>query len=204
MANHGPDSNGSEFFIAEDVWDEALFQRYILEMIDSICARVDLDRADTIRRESMEIVRQGELDACRGAEPFPGVVDALDTLAERGYAMGIFTRNSREGCELVLEHHPLPCAVLFARDDVENVKPHPGHLERTLAALDCPPELAVIVGDHHTDVETAREVGAHAIGVLTTTGTREKFAEVGARLVLPSAAELPDVLADTPAFAVSA
>lgn len=188
-----------EYCMGRGCWDEALFQRYILEMIDSICERLSDEEAREVRTDSMAIVGEVELDACRGSELFPGIAECLATLESRGYALGIFTRNSRAGCGIVLQEHPLPHSVLLTRDDVQNVKPHPEHLQRTLAGLGCPPELTVVVGDHITDVETARDVGAYAIGVLTTNCTREKFAEVGADLVLESAAELADILPESPA-----
>jgi phosphoglycolate phosphatase-like HAD superfamily hydrolase len=47
-------------------------------------------------------------------------------------------------------------------------------------------------------VETARAVGAPAVGVLTTTGTREQFLAAGATLVLDSVADLPGVLPKRP------
>ena len=187
-----------EFYIAHDCWDEGLFQRYILEMIDSICARLDAAQAADIRPASMEIVHQGEVEACRDAEPYPGVMEALEELQARGYALGIFTRNSRECCDMILRRHPLPHSALLTRDDVENVKPHPEHLRETLARLECRPEWALVVGDHRTDIETAVACGAHAVGVLTTTGTREGFLECGARLVLDSVAQLPGILPRKP------
>jgi HAD superfamily hydrolase (TIGR01509 family) len=183
-----------EFFIRRECWEEALFQRYILEMIDSVCARLEGEAAAEVRRDAMRIVHEGEADACREAALYPGIAEALQELDRRGYRLGIFTRNSRACCELVLRRHPLPHSVLLTRDDVTNVKPDPEHLQATLAQLGTRPEWALVVGDHHTDVETAVACGAHAVGVLTTTGAREKFAECGARLVLESAAELPRVL----------
>jgi len=187
-----------EYFEAHDCWEESLFQRYILEMIDSVCARLSEDQAAEIRRGALEIVHRGEAEACRDAAPYPGVPEALQELERRGYRLGIFTRNSRECCELVLNRHPLAHAVLLTRDDVENVKPHPEHLQQTLARLGTSPGWALVVGDHYTDVETAVACGAHAVGVLTTNGTRERFVECGARLVLDSAADLPRVLPPKP------
>ena len=182
------------YFIAQGCWDESLFQRYILEMIDNVCARLDGQRAQETRREAMEIVHQGEVAACERGEPYPGVPEALEELQRRGYRLGIFTRNSRPCCELVLSRYRLPHDVLLTRDDVETVKPHPDHLQQTLARLEVRAEWALVVGDHYTDVETAVACGAHAVGVLTTNGLRERFIECGARLVLDSAADLTDVL----------
>jgi HAD superfamily hydrolase (TIGR01662 family) len=183
-----------DFCITQGCWDENLLQRYILEMIDSVCARLDEPRASEIRRAAMEIVHQGEVAACEQGEPYPGVPEALGELQRRGYRVGIFTRNSRACCELVLSRYRLPHDVLLTRDDVKNVKPNPEHLQQMLARLGVRPEWALVVGDHYTDVETAVACGAHAVGVLTTNGERERFLECGARLVLDSAADLTDVL----------
>jgi phosphoglycolate phosphatase len=186
------------FYISHGVWDENLFGRYILEMIDAVCSRLDATNADHLRAESMAIVSRIESEACSRAEPYPGVPEALATLQERGYRLGIFTRNSREGCGLVLRRHPLPHSVLLTREDVANVKPHPEHLQEALLHLDCPPEQALVVGDHPTDAETAVAVGACAVGVLTTNATEETLMAAGARLVLGSAAELPTVMPTLP------
>jgi len=186
------------FYIAGGIWDESLFQRYILEMIDAVCSRLDPAEAVRVRAESMAIVCRIESEACRRAEPYPGVPEALATLRQRGYRMGIFTRNSREGCELVLRRHPLPHSVLLTREDVANVKPHPDHLREALAQLDCSPERALVVGDHPTDAEVAAAVGAHAVGVLTTNATEETLLTAGATLVLDSVADLPSVVPTTP------
>ena len=183
-----------EYFSAHGCWDDSLFQRYILEMIDSVCARLPPAEAEEMRRGAMEIVHHGETEACCNAELYPGVAEALRELQARGYRLGIFTRNSRACCELVLRRHPLPYSALLTRDEVRNVKPHPAHLQATLERLGCPPERSLVVGDHYTDVETAVAAGAHAVGVLTTNGTRERFLECGAAMVLDSAADLPRVL----------
>jgi phosphoglycolate phosphatase len=179
------------FFIEQGVWDEPYHQRYILEMVDAVCSDLPEAGAREMRRAAMAIVREAEGRACRNARLYRGVSEALTELEARGYRLGIFTRNSRECCEMILRRHPFPHSALLAREDVPRVKPDPDHLLRVLARLDCPPEQAAVVGDHHTDVETAKAVGAWPVGVLTTTGTREAFIEAGAVLVLDSVADLP-------------
>jgi len=47
------------------------------------------------------------------------------------------------------------------------------------------------VGDHPTDIETARGAGSFAAGVLTAKTTREQFEEIGADLI---AADVPEVV----------
>jgi phosphoglycolate phosphatase len=185
--------------VERNVWDESLFQRYLLEMIDSVCARLSSEEAKAIRAEAMAIVRRGELDACRDAAPYAGVPEALRELTQRGYRLGIFTRNARECCERILSRHPLPHSVLLTRDDVDRVKPDPEHLRQVLLRLNCAPEHALVVGDHFTDVETARAAGALAVGVLTTNGTPERFHEAGALRVIGSVADLPRHLPEHPA-----
>ena len=51
-----------------------------------------------------------------------------------------------------------------------------------------------MVGDHVTDIEVGHAAGTWTAGVLTAKTTREQFEEVGAHIVLESAADLTDVL----------
>lgn len=187
-----------EYFVALRCWEEGLAQRYILEMIESVCSRLSVERAFQVRQQSMAIVHEEETTACRQAALYPGVAEALRELDRRGYALGIFTRNSRASCELVLSRHPLPYSVLLTRDDVERVKPDPQHLKDILSRLGCPANRAVVVGDHPSDMETAVACGAYAVGVLTTGADPEALLKYGAQLVLESAADLPRILPERP------
>jgi len=77
-----------------------------------------------------------------------------------------------------------------AREDVDAVKPDPGHLLAALAALGATPGQAMMVGDHPTDVLTARRAGAFA-GAVASGGTPlAELQSAGPDLLAPDVGEL--------------
>ncbi len=169
-------------------------RRYILEIVDDAASLLSGEDAARFRAEAAEAMMEVELISTSVAAPFPGVPETLARLRACGRRVGIITRNCRAGVASVIERHPLDHEVLLTRDDVECVKPHPGHLHLALEALDVAPGEALMVGDHVTDIETGKAAGTFTAGVLTANTTREQFEEVGADLILESVAELADLL----------
>lgn len=170
------------------VWEEGMDEgKYILEVIADGKAKLGDDSPSAVQfgAEAAAVLEQVELETCASAEPFPGVVEALQELHERGYKVGIVTRNCRAGVASVTARHHLYHDVLSTRDDVQRVKPDPAHFREAVAALGVRPEHAVMIGDHHSDIEGTYGTGALAFGVLTQKTTRERFEEVGADMVFP-------------------
>lgn len=103
----------------------------------------------------------------------PGVVDLLDTLADRGdVALGLLTGNFRRGAELKLEYYLLDHHfrfggfgdVHFDRDDVARAA-----LAEACRFLDREQssDHIWVIGDTPSDVKCARAIGAHAVAVAT-------------------------------------
>lgn len=173
--------------------DRVSARRYILEIVDEAAGLLTPEEAARFRAEAGEAMVQVELLSTTKAMPFPGVPETLARLRACGRRVGIITRNCRRGVASVVERHPLEHEVLLTRDDVERVKPDPEHLHRALAALEVPPEQALMVGDHPTDIETGRAAGTFTAGVLTDRTRREQFEELGADLILDSVADLAEL-----------
>lgn len=178
-----------------DLWEEGLDEeKYILEIIEAgrEALAADEEAVEEFQAEADEVLQEVELETCREAAPFPGVVEALDSLREAGFKVGIVTRNCRAGVASVTSRHSIHHDLLSTRDDVDNVKPHPDHLQCALELLSVEPSHAVMVGDHITDIQGAEGLDVYTIGVLTNKTTREDFREVGADAVfedVPTAAE---------------
>ena len=156
------------------------------------------ERAAAYRREAEEVLWEVERPACEVAAPFPGVPEALQRARETGLALGVITRNSYRGVSAVLDRHPLPLSVIITRDDLAEVKPHPRHLLVALEQLGCPPERALLVGDHPTDLQCAQAAGVRGAAVLTTGGDPETFRALGAEAIYPDAATLLRDLLEAP------
>ena len=122
----------------------------------------------------------------------------LGVAREAGLALGVITRNSHRGVSAVLDRHPLPLSVIVTRDDLAEVKPHPRHVLVALEQLGCPPEHALLVGDHPTDLQCAQAAGVRGAAVLTTGGDPEAFRALGAEAIYPDAATLLRDLLEAP------
>jgi len=169
--------------------------RLILEAVTSArdaLARTSRQRAEQYYREAQEIIWEVERPFCETAAPFPGVPESLARASAAGLRLGIITRNSRAGVDLVLSRHPLPVSVVITREDLEEVKPDPAHLHRALEQLNCPPQRAWLVGDHPTDIICGREAGAYTCAVLTSGTSADEFRRLGADLVC---ADVPEFIA---------
>lgn len=171
--------------------------KYILEVIEEAARWMearDAAMAAAFRAAAEQVLLELELDSARRGGLIAGVPECLTALHRAGRKIGVITRNCRAAVQIVLERQPVPCDLLLTRDDVDRVKPDPAHPRAALARLGVPPERAVLVGDHVSDIHCARAAGLRSIGVLTSTTDRAALLEAGADLVLNSAAEVGEVL----------
>ena len=101
------------------------------------------------------------------SRPFPGLIDALDELASRGFRLAVCT-NKLERLSLRLLKQ-LNLAERFAfvcgQDTFGMQKPDPEVLRRTVAAAGGDLTQAIMIGDSITDICTARAAGIPIIAV---------------------------------------
>lgn len=96
-----------------------------------------------------------------------GVIGALDTLAAEGFVFGVCTNKPILHTRLILDHFSITdrFAAIAGRDSFPFFKPDPRHLTQTIAEAGADPRRAVMVGDSHTDIATARAAGLPVICV---------------------------------------
>ena len=167
-------------------------RRFVLELIDLGAAKLAAqpERQRQFLDEAERHLQAVEVAGYEGAALFPGVFEALRKLRERGFKVGIITRNCRECVTALIEEAALPHDVLLTRADVARVKPDPLHLTAALEAMGVAPGDALMVGDHPTDIECGLAAGAMTAGVLTGNTTREQFAASGAEMVFEGVADV--------------
>ncbi len=101
------------------------------------------------------------------SQPFPGLIDALDSLAARGCQFAVCT-NKLEGLSVLLLNK-LGLAGRFraicGQDTFGIQKPDPEVLRRTIAAAGGDPQRSIMIGDSATDVHTAQAAGIPVVAV---------------------------------------
>lgn len=102
-----------------------------------------------------------------GSRPFPGLLTALDRLADRGARLAVCTNKLEHLARLLLDRLELTgrFSVITGADTYAKPKPDPLPLLSTIAAAGGGAARAVMVGDSITDVTTARAAGVPAIAV---------------------------------------
>ncbi|MFM6852914.1 MAG: HAD-IA family hydrolase [Sphingopyxis sp.] len=97
---------------------------------------------------------------------FDGVADALATLVDAGWILGVATGKSQRGLGRLLAAHGL--AHHFATlqtADFHPSKPHPAMVHAALAQTGVPARRCVVIGDTSFDMGMAVAAGAGALGV---------------------------------------
>jgi phosphoglycolate phosphatase len=148
-----------------------------------------------------EIVKNARLDyeehVADQSKPYPGVLEALRGLAQRGSKMGVCTNKPAAASKKLLAALGLDkyLSVIVGGDSLPVKKPHPQMAREVLKKLgNIAPEAAVLVGDSETDVKLAR--AANLPVILVDGGYTEiPVKDLGADLVIRSFAQLNEKLA---------
>lgn len=161
----------------------------ILEYLKEV-RRINGKKADAFLKQAHNLLLEREKEASKNAKPFKGVRDFLVKLKKEGFLIGIITRNSRIVVEKSLKTNSIPYDNLLAREDVENVKPHPSHIEQMIKKLKLRKDQVIVVGDHPMDIIAARRLGVPAAGVLSGGKSVQDFTRAGADFIYRDITEL--------------
>ena len=124
-------------------------------------------------------------------EFFPGVIEGLTRLRERGYQLAVATGKSRQGLDRVLAETATAELFDYSRcADETRSKPHPLMLEQLLQAAKLEPHQALMVGDTEYDLEMATNAGVASVGVSYGSHHPERLALHNPRLVIDHFGEL--------------
>lgn len=161
-----------------------------LEWIEALCVLMTSAQAEDFRRDSHALIEEMEREAAARTSLFEFVRPMLSRLSERGVALAVITRNSRQAVEAVFPDSGRYLAAVLAREDVAAVKPDPAHLLEALGLLDASPGDALMVGDHPLDVLTARRAGVLAGAVASGETPLSELQEAGPDFLAMDAREL--------------
>jgi phosphoglycolate phosphatase len=124
--------------------------------------------------------------------PIAGVRGALETLAGRGFVMGVATNDAEAAAKAALASTGMAryLPYVFGYDSVAKSKPAPDLVHAFASASGIEVTDIIVVGDNTHDLEMARTAGALAIGVTSGNSAASDLAAL-AHVVLPSVRELP-------------
>lgn len=151
-------------------------------------AKIEQMFADFIARYSEHIADR--------SRPFPGLLEALDTLAAQGTRFAVCTNKLERLSLKLLGQLELAkrFAVIYGQDTFGIQKPNPEALRRTVAAAGGTITHAIMVGDSATDVGVARAAGTPVIAV--DFGYSDcAVSDLGADRVISRFADLPAAIA---------
>jgi len=166
---------------------------YILEMIETVRAQLASTSGpsgESFHLEAHDAILTLEIDCARRGGLLPGAFDVLQTLRQRGFKIGVVTRNSGSAVRTICPAIDALCDVFLPREAVHFVKPHPEHLQRALDHLQVAAAQAVMVGDGPIDITAGKALGLQTVAVLTGGNQRESLLASQPDLILDSVADL--------------
>jgi phosphoglycolate phosphatase len=126
---------------------------------------------------------------------FPGALDALASLDQAGWLLGVATGKTRRGLDAMIERHGLQNRfVTIQTADGNPGKPHPGMLLRALAEAGAEPADAVMIGDTVYDITMGRAARVATLGVTWGYHPPEELTAAGADRLVEDYADLPAAL----------
>jgi phosphoglycolate phosphatase len=127
---------------------------------------------------------------------FEGIAAVIETLAARGWQLGVATGKSDRGLARVLDHHGLTDRfVTLQTADRHPSKPDPAMLLAAMAEVDATPEQTAMIGDTSFDMAMAKAAGARAVGVAWGYHDVHDLVRGGAQVVATRTAALLEILA---------
>ena len=126
---------------------------------------------------------------------FPGVVDTLSVLHQKGFVLTIASSRSRKSLTELTRDMGIAdyISYLIGADDVKEAKPKPEPVLKTLAAMQFAASETLVVGDMSVDILMGANAGTKTCGVTCGNGSREELKEAGADYIIDRMEELIEV-----------
>lgn len=108
---------------------------------------------------------------------YPGVVDALRTIRDKGGVIGICTQKDEPISRSILEQLQVSDYVdcLVGPESVTHRKPHPEPVLKVLEGLNVPADDAIFVGDAASDIQAAKAAGVASCAATFGYGSTESL-----------------------------
>jgi phosphoglycolate phosphatase len=135
----------------------------------------------------------------RTSRPYPGVVEGLNTLRQRGLQLAVASNKPSRYLLKLMEIYrlrPLFLSVIGG-DEMERKKPDPWCIRRIGVQSGIQPERTLMAGDMVYDMETGVNAGTDTCGVLYGYGSEQELHDAGARHLVHSFTDLVALIRGT-------
>ena len=135
------------------------------------------------------------IDDC--TRPYPGIIDMLDTLSDRGISFAIASNKYQEGTEALVAKYfgKYGFVRILGQREGKPIKPDPEIVKEAMsAAPDVTVEDTVYCGDSDVDMQTGQNAGVRTIGVTWGFRTREELSAYNPWLLVENPAEIAEAL----------
>jgi len=125
-------------------------------------------------------------------EAFPGVVETLSILHQKGFTLTIASSRSRNSLTELTRNMGIAdyISYLLGADDVKEAKPKPEPVLKTLADMHYDAGETLVVGDMAVDIQMGAYAGVKTCGVTWGNGTRDELVQAGADYIIDNMEEL--------------
>ena len=129
-------------------------------------------------------------------ETFPGVVETLSVLHQKGFMLTIASSRSRNSLLELTQNLGIAdyISYVLGADDVKEAKPKPEPVLKTLADLHFDAGETLVVGDMAVDILMGSNAGAKTCGVTWGNGTKEELEQAGATYILDRIEDLIEIV----------
>ncbi len=174
-----------------EIW-ERLVGLPLDNTLTEVCAFYGVERTPALLNALRQTYRAHMRDNCDGIRAFPGIVEMLNGLRERGLRMAIVTTKFRHMATRHLETSGLTeyFEFIVPGDEVTNAKPDAEPFVRALELLHLAPEHVAHVGDSSHDITGAKAAGIYAIAALWGTDNKEALLSAAPDLIAAAPGEL--------------
>ena len=159
---------------------------YVLKMIKEATdyfSRKNIYNNDKITQIKQEIDKKVEMierKASYQARTIPGIKNVLEYCVNKKIISGIITLNTTKNAIISLKSANIinffpNTSYIVGRDKVNKNKPDPEHVMYLLNQFKIPYHEICIIGDHPSDIESARSIGARSIAIITEKHPASEF-----------------------------
>ena len=174
-----------------EIW-ERLVGLPLDDTLTEVCAFYDVELTPALFNDLKQTYRAHMRANCDDVRAFPGVIEMLNDLRERGLRMAIVTTKFRHMAVRHLETSGMTeyFEFIVPGDEVTHPKPNAEPFLRALELLNLPPEQVAHVGDSAHDITGAKAASIYAIAALWGTDNKDALLSANPDLIISTPDDL--------------